>query len=62
MQMARLLYLQKESVSTFCFSLNDEGEIGVQICKYTYAISWLRLVEVNSLLNILLKLSLENLT
>ena len=47
MQMARLVYLQKESVSTFCFSLNDEGEIGVQICKYTYTISWLRLVEVN---------------
>ena len=47
MQMTRLVYLQKESVSTFCFSLNDEGEIGVQICKYTYTISWLRLVEVN---------------
>ena len=47
MQMARLVYLQKEPVSTFCFSLNDAGEIGIQICKYTYTVSWLRLVEVN---------------
>ena len=33
--LAGLIYFQKKSVSTFCFSLNDEGEIEVQICKYT---------------------------